>query len=253
MKNRYIALLMMLSLVWACGKTNEPQPEPEKPKPDEFVIPQAPENVVSSNTFAVEYFSAMPASSKTVSHILGASGKRPMVYVFDNVKYTPGKKTEIVETAMEAKSFPFFLQKGATSFSGNLGTGFLTRYVISGFDGECDGTPFGGPTILTALNTAVSITFYNVTCKSKEQLASVVNSKKSAMYGDAVVYGYCDGDAKELKEFAEGKALSMRFDYTTLNGKTFYTLVQPGYVNRGFDKQSFDGIEYVKILFEKLY
>lgn len=244
---------MMLSLVMACGKTNEPQPEPEKPKPDEFVIPQAPENVVSSNTFAVEYFSAMPASSKTASHILGASGKRPMVYVFDNVKYTPGEQTEIVETAMAAKSFPFFLQKGATSFSGNLGTGFLTRYVISGFDGECDGTPFGGPTILTALNTTVSITFYNVTCTSKEQLASVVNSKKSTMYGDAVVYGYCDGDAKELKEFAEGKALSMRFDYTTLNGKTFYTLLQPGYVNRGFDKQSFDGIEYVKILFEKLY
>ena len=129
----------------------------------------------------------------------------------------------------------------------------MTRYVISGFDGECDGTPFGGPTILTALNTAVSITFYNVTCTSKEQLASVVNSKKSAMYGDAVVYGYCDGDPKALKEFAEGKALSMRFDYTTLNGKTFYTLLQPGYVNRGFEKQSYDGIEYVKILFEKLY
>lgn len=163
MKNRYIALLMMLSLAGACGKTDEPQPEPEKPNPEEFVIPQAPENVVSSNTFAVEYFSAMPASSKTASHILGASGKRPMVYVFDNVKYTPGEQTEIVEAAMAAKSFPFFLQKGATSFSGNLGTGFLTRYVISGFDGECDGTPFGGPTILTALNTAVSITFYNVT------------------------------------------------------------------------------------------
>ena len=82
---------MMLFLAGACGKTDEPQPKPEKPNPEEFVIPQAPENVVSSNTFAVEYFSAMPASSKTASHILGASGKRPMVYVFDNVKYTPGK------------------------------------------------------------------------------------------------------------------------------------------------------------------
>lgn len=86
---------MMLSLVGACGKTDKPQTEPEKPKPEEFVIPQAPENVVSSNTFAVEYFSAMPASSKTASHILGASGKRPMVYVFDNVKYTPGEQTDL--------------------------------------------------------------------------------------------------------------------------------------------------------------
>ena len=73
MKNRYIALLMMLSLVGACGKTDKPQTEPEKPKPEEFVIPQAPKDIVSSNTFAVEYFSAMPASSKTASHILGAS------------------------------------------------------------------------------------------------------------------------------------------------------------------------------------
>ena len=78
---------MMLFLAGACGKTDEPQPE--KPNPEEFVIPQAPENVVSSNTFAVEYFSAIPAASKTASHILGASGKRPRVYVFDNVKYTP--------------------------------------------------------------------------------------------------------------------------------------------------------------------
>lgn len=253
MKNKYLfALLYLLAL--SCGKAAVVEPEPEEPGPgEEFWIPDAPQNAVEANVFAVEYFLSLPSEAETSSHILNSKDKRPVLYLFGHVQYVPGKPNALVKTAVASKCYPFFIQSGETSFSGNGGTGFLTRYSISSFDGECSGVPFGGPTVTLALSAAEDITIYGCNASAPEQLASVVESRSKAFYGDAVMLGVYDGDADRMKEFAEVKALGMRFDHISVGDRVIYTLVQPGYVNRGFETNRLGGTDYVKVLFEKLY
>ncbi len=250
MKNRFcFALLSLLAL--SCGKTPEPGPQPV---PDEeFRIPDPPQTVVESNMFVVEWFPDLPSEAEASGHILASNDKKPLVYIFDRVQYVPGQSTPLVSTAVGSKCYPFFIQAGATSFSGNGGTGFLTRYSISDFDGECAETPFGGPVITTALSSVVSIAIYGCNCSTPQQLTSVVGARSQAFYGDAVMVGAYGGDPEQMKEIAGSKVLAMRFDYVAVSDKIIYSIVQPGYVNRGFEKKALGDIEYVRILFEKLY
>ena len=247
---------MLSLLAVSCGKPSATEPgsgEPGTGPEEEFRIPDAPTSAVEANVFAVELFLSLPSEAAVSAHILDARDKRPLVYIFNDVRYVPGKPNAIVSTAVSSKCYPFFIQSGATSFSGNGGTGFLTRYSISNFDGECAGVPFGGPTVSAALTTVTDITIYSCNCSTREELASVVESRSKTVYGDAVIVGSYGGDAALMKEFAESKALGMRFDSITVGDKVLYSAVQPGYVNRGFEKGSTGGVDYVKILFEKLY
>ena len=56
-------------------------------------------------------------------------------------------------------------------------------------------------------------------------------------------------DPAEVKKFAESRNLGMRFDYVKAGERTVYTLVQPGFANRGFDVNG----DCVTIRFEKFY
>ncbi len=255
MKNKLLFALFSL-LALSCGKASVTEPgsgEPGAGPEEEYRIPDAPQNIVEANVFALEYFLALPSEAVISAHILEAQEKRPLVYLFNGVQYVPGKSNAIVKAAVSSKCYPFFIQSGETSFSGNGGTGFLTRYSISNFDGECAGVPFGGPVVAVSLSTVANITMYSCNCSSPEQLASVVKSRSKTVYGDAVIVGIYGGDAVGMKEFAEGKALGMRFDSITVGDRVLYSLVQPGYVNRGFEKNTLGGVDYVRILFEKLY
>ena len=251
MKNRAVYFLPILLIVFSCGKTQPPTHKPQPPQ--DYVIPQAPATPVEANLFAIEYFVSMPTADVISKHITNYKGKKPLVYTFGNSKYVPGKSNELIIAALSSKCFPFFLQAGATSFSGNGGTGFLTKYNISNFDGSCTGIPYGGPTVPTTLSSTVNIGIYFCNCSKPQQLSDIIISSSKTLYGDAVIFGQYDGDAEEMKKYAESKSLGMRFDYIIHSGKCFYTLMQPGFVNRGFETISSEGKDYIKITIEKLY
>lgn len=256
MKNKFLLAIFVL-LAISCKKdpVTDPGSTPgggDKPQ-EEFKIPEAPETAVESNTFVIEYFLSLPSESAISDHILNSKDKRPLLYIFDKVTYTPNQSNALVQAAISSKCYPFFTQAGATSYSGNRGTGFLTRYTISEFDGECAGTPFGGPMITTSLKTIINLRMYNCNCSTPKEFTSVVESRKNIIYGDAVTVGIYGGDAQEMKEISESKVLSMRFDYFKIGDKVIFSAVQPGYVNRGFEKKSLGGVDYIRIFIEKLY
>ena len=107
--------------------------------------------------------------------------------------------------------------------------------------------------ITTSLKTNVNLRMYNCNCSTPKEFTSVVESRKNIIYGDAVTVGIYGGDAQEMKGISESKVLSMRFDYFKIGDKVIFSAVQPGYVNRGFEKKSLGRVDYVRIFIEKLY
>ena len=248
--NRILPLILALLGIAACTKTSD-KGEDTPPK-EEYSLPEVSETIVDGNTFNVEFFLKLDAPSYASSHILYFTGKKPLVYMYADVGYIPGKASALVETALLSKTYPFMVQYDATSEKGNLSTGILTRYSVSGFDGVIlpEGLFMGGVNFNIPLASVVSMTFYSARISSGEQLKALATARHSTLYGDSVLVGEFVGeDPAEVKKFAESRNLGMRFDYVKAGERTVYTLVQPGFANRGFDVNG----DCVTIRFEKFY
>ena len=128
--------------------------EEEKP---EVIVPEAPEEIVEGNVFVVDFFSDLEGGSGffdtrdwnlAAGHILAQSGKRPVVYMFDGTGFSAGEVNPALRIANNVKGNAFFAQSEATSDHVD-GTGIVTLYQISDYDGIVSGSTFmSGCTIL---------------------------------------------------------------------------------------------------------
>ena len=106
-------MALAAALLCSCGKNSDPEKPIEKPDPS--VVPAPPEEIISNNTFVVDYFTDMKDSESYFSkrdvnvakeYILGDVGRNSVMYFFDRMDFTVGKTSPAVKMCTNMKIYP---------------------------------------------------------------------------------------------------------------------------------------------------
>ncbi len=127
-------MALAAALLCSCGKNSDPEKPIEKPDPS--VVPAPPEEIISNNTFVVDYFTDMKDSESYFSkrdvnvakeYILGDVGRNSVMYFFDRMDFTVGKTSPAVKMCTNMKIYPFFAQQEASGSGVIKGCGIITK------------------------------------------------------------------------------------------------------------------------------
>ena len=101
---KVLYMALAAALLCSCGKNSDPEKPVDKPNPS--VVPAPPEEIISNNTFVVDYFTDMKDSESYFSkrdvnvakeYILGDAGKNSVMFFFDRMDFTVGKTSPAVK------------------------------------------------------------------------------------------------------------------------------------------------------------
>ena len=222
-----------------------------------------PETIKESNVFVVDFFSTleddgsfftMRSTDSAVQHISSASGKRPLVYMFDRSDFEVGKNNPMTDIAYKTGTWQFFAQKENTKLSKTAGTGMVTHYSISDFDGiASNGAYMSGCMLPAPLSTPVQIVFYTARITSTEQLRTIHSLRSNKLLGDAVVIATVGNDIKvEAMAFVKDN-MALRADCfgSTDTSLDVLVIVPASYVCRSIQQLKTANLPYYRVSIEK--
>ena len=227
-------------------------------------LPEPPEQIVGKNVFVIDFFSTleddgsffeMRAASVAASHIAGQTDKRPVMYLFDRADAEAGKSNPAVEIALEVKAQPFFAQNRRSSDKVE-GTGIVTPYMVSDYDGAAVGEYFmSGCTVPVPLSEITPVCVFTARIDDAAGAGKVFEEKSDRLVRDAVVVGTVSRDAKD--ELAE----LLAFGYPTVRVMFYgsedteydlFVLVPGSFVCRSIESLRMVNLPYYRISIEKL-
>ena len=256
---------MFLSVAAACGKIDDNKPvdgggDNTTPPVEELVPPQ---QVNESNLFIADFFSTLENDASyfsarstdiAVQHINGASGKRPLVYMFDRTDYEVGKSNPMNDIAYKTASWQLFAQNQPTNQGVIEGTGMITKYVISDYDGiASNGTYMSGTMIPAPLSASTPIFFYTARISSVDQIKEIHKQRGSALLGDAVVIATVDNKVKGEVMNLVTNNMSMRAECLASEATALDVLVivPMSYVCRSIQEMKTGNLPYYRVSIEK--
>lgn len=255
----------VLSLLFSCqgGLTPGGSDEPEGPGNTPVELPEPPAKPNSANQFYVDFFSTLEDegyffetrdAGVASEYVKGQTGMKSVVYMFDRADFTVGVSHPFNKMSYDINVYQFFAQTQQTTATTTEGTGMLTRYIISKFDGLAqNGAYMSGCTIPVPLNKSTPICIYTTKITSLAQMEEIYKAKSQALQGDAVIIGTVDNKVKdEVTNYIENTMALRAEVYGSDNTAMDLLVVVPAsYVCRAVEPGMRVNLPYYRVLIEK--
>lgn len=248
--------LLLLSCNGGVSGNGTDKPVPEMPEP--------PENVKQSNVFIVDFFSTLESEGsffdgRDTGVALGfindqaTSGKLSVAYMFDRSDFRPGENNPLTAMAMNNKLYQFFAQSSPTVNGLIEGTGIITRYTISDYDGACISDSFiSGCTQPLPIQNASKAWIATARFTSVKAADELVSAKSLRMIGDAIVVGTVENSVKEeIVAALESHSLRVMCYGSVDTRKDLIVVLPAGFVCRGIESGKRINLPYFRVSIEK--
>lgn len=222
-----------------------------------------PDEVKTSNLFLIDFFSTLEDEDSfftrrdpdsAVQHISAATGKLPVIYMFDRSDFVVGQENPMTKAAYRTGAWQFFSQNEATTSSLVKGTGILTRYVISDFDGiASDGVYMSGCVQTVPMSTVTKVCMYTTRIDSLEDIKTIASLRSQDLLGESVVVATVSGEVKnDVVRYIED-SMSLRANvFGSEDTKLDLLVIVPmSYVCRSIEKGMAVNLPYFRISIEK--
>ena len=194
MKRIILTTALAAALFCACEKNPD---EPTTPAPSQ--LPEPPAEMNANNTFAVDYFTDLKDKdsyfarrdvSIAKNHILGAEGKKAVMFFFDRMDFTVGDSNPFMKICRDNNIWPYFVQQEPTGMQVTKGCGIIAKTSIADFDGIYDSDVFlGGADIHIQTGIPGRTTIYTGRIDKMAQLDEIFSKKGVKLSEDAVIIG----------------------------------------------------------------
>ena len=224
-------------------------------------LPEPPEIALDARTFMVDIFTTLSDESffnlrstgVACEYIRTQQQKRSLVYLFDRADYTVGKNHPMTEIAYALGVNQLFAQSGPTGLSITEGTGYVTSYPISDYDGIAeDGTYLSGGRIPMPVTGTPKVYVYTTRISSLEQARTMYEKRKLRLTTDAVVIGTAAAEEKQqILDFFNSSSVRAA---CLGSGDTDYDLIvlcPVNYVCRGIEPGKTANLPYYRVSIEK--
>ena len=209
MKRIILTTALTAALLCACAKNTESPEGPDTPPSSQ--LPEPPIEMNANNTFAVDYFTDLKDKdsyfarrdvSIAKNHILGAEGKKAVIFFFDRMDFTVGDSNPFMKICRDNNIWPYFVQQEPTGMQVTKGCGIITKTAIADFDGIYDSDVFlGGADIHIQTGIPGRTTIYTSRIDKMAQLDEIFIKKSVKLSENAVIIGRVkNGLEKELEQ-----------------------------------------------------
>lgn len=222
-----------------------------------------PDEVKSTNLFLIDFFSTledegsfftMRDPDSAVQHISGATGKKPVMYMFDRCDFNVGQENPMTKAAYRIGAWQFFSQIEPTASSVVKGTGILTRYVISDFDGmSSEGVFMSGCVQPVPMSTATYVCMYTARIDSLNDIRIIAGHRSQDLLGESVVVATVSNDVKRevVKYIEENMSLRANVYGSEDTELDLLVIVPMSYVCRSIEKGTTVNLPYYRVSIEK--
>lgn len=260
MKRIILTTALAASLLCACSKNTESPEGPDTPPSSQ--LPEPPAEMNANNTFAVDYFTDLKDKdsyfarrdvSIAKNHILGAEGKKAVIFFFDRMDFTVGDSNPFMKICRDNNIWPYFVQQELTGMQVTKGCGIITKTAIADFDGIYDSDVFlGGADMHIQTGIPGRTTIYTSRIDKMAQLDEIFSKKSLKLSENAVIIGRVkNGLEKEL--VAKVASYSCRsFISEGVEGWSLYVICPPEYVCRTAESKKTVNLDYYRITIEKI-
>ncbi|MGM9788404.1 MAG: hypothetical protein ACI3ZF_05840 [Candidatus Cryptobacteroides sp.] len=257
---KHIILLLSLSLLWACTPSDKPS-EGDKPDPDPS-IPAPPEQIKEANVFIIDFFSTLGDEGDffisrdagvAAEHIKAQSGKLSLVYIFDRADYQVGKDYSMTKIAYNCGAFPYFAQSEPFKDGVVKGSGMVTRYPISDYDGVAsDGIFLSGCTIQLPITLTEQLCIATAYIQDEQTAQKIFTEKKLRLLSDMMIVGTVPSSAaSQVQAYFESMSLRVRRLESSDTKKDLIVVLPASYVCRSFEEGKRVNLPYYRIYIEK--
>lgn len=264
-ENKIFQLLFAMMLI-ACTPDAAPDNdggEPDGGNGDASTGLVPPDEVKSSNLFLIDFFSTLEDEGSfftqrdpdsAVQHISGATGKLPVIYMFDRCDFVVGQEHPMTKAAYRIGAWQFFSQIEPTASSVVKGTGILTRYVISDFDGiASDGVYMSGCVQPVPMSTATYVCMYTTRIDSLEDIRTISDLRSKDLLGESVVVATVSNKVKKdvVKYIEDNMSLRAGIYGSEDTELDLLVIVPMSYVCRSIEKGMTVNLPYYRVSIEK--
>lgn len=253
-----IAFLATLS-IWACTPSDNPgggdKPSGKEP------LPEPPETVTDAHVFIVDMFSTLEDEkffvgrdvSVAAEYIRSQSPKLSLMYFFDRADFTVGQSHPMTDIAYSLGVNQLFAQCGPTSDGTIPGTGIITRYPLSDYDGiACDGAYMCGCKVPVPVTGTPQVYLSTARICSLSQAETIFALRKLHLISDTIIVGTVSNQIKDkVLEYFESMSLRtvcMESDQTEYD---IFVVTPAEYVCRGFEAGKTVNLPYYRVSIEK--
>lgn len=251
---------LVIALLSSCGKNNEPEPVP--PTPPAAELPEPPAEMNANNTFAVDYFTDLKDKdsyfarrdvSIAKNHILGAEGKKAVIFFFDRMDFTVGDSNPFMKICRDNNIWPYFVQQEPTGMQVTKGCGIITKTAIADFDGIYDSDVFlGGADIHIQTGIPGRTTIYTSRIDKMAQLDEIFSKKSLKLSENAVIIGRVKNGLEKELETKVASYSCRSFISEGVEGWSLYVICPPEYVCRTAESKKTVNLDYYRITIEKI-
>lgn len=249
-----------LVLLPCCTAGTQPS-EGDGPKEEEG-LPEPPDQMNESNVFIVDFFTALDGEgdffarrdvSVASQYVKDLSGKRPVAVMFDRTDFTVGKSSPMTAISYATGWWPFFAQCSSLEDGVVKGTGIVTPYTVSDYDGcAVDGAYMSGCLIPVPLNTATKVYVSTAGMTDAGKMASICSRKLSALSDNVVVIGtVACAEADALAKYASSVGLRIALLGSEGTAYDLFVLTPAEYVCRSMEQNRRVNLPYYRISIEK--
>ena len=256
---KYISGLVAILMMAACNPDNNPSGN--TPQPPANTLPEPPETVVDARVFIVDLFTTLQDGyyftgrdvSIAAEYIREQQQKLSIVYMFDRADFTVGKSHPMTDISYALGVNPLFAQCGPTTETTTPGTGIVTRYPISDYDGfACEGAFLSGCRISVPITGTPALYVSTSKINSLSQAETIYENRKQRLVSDTVIIGTVATEIRDqvLDFFTSG---SLRTTAMGSDGTEYdIIVVTPAeYVCRGFEAGQKVNLPYYRVSIEK--
>ena len=233
----------------------------------EYVAPDVPETPVITNLFRVDFFSTLGADEPFFSGLRDAglasqfvgnqATPKSIFYLFDRCDFEVGKGTAAVKIAYDNKANAYFLPSETTGEHSTKGTGVVSRYKSSSIVGVAnDDLHLSGVSVAIGLSKPATITLFNATFDTTEQVAAAVEAFGVELQSDGVLLAKVATDKKaDVEEWLKKNFSGYRVEFAGSEGTAYDLMVlcPVMYVCRSIEGLKTINLPYWKVTMEKFF
>lgn len=261
--NMIAAGILAAVLTFSCSKGSGPHGNAGTDEGP--VIPVPPEEVDMENVFLVDFMTTLTDESflsryettAVEQQIKAQTGKKPLVNLIDRMDFEAGTPHPLVQLAKQLSAYPFFAQVAGTGRAMTPGTGILTIYPISDYDGAAleDETFISGCMLRAPLNPAADIIIYTARLEKEGQLDRIMEARRDRILKNGVLIGTIRKDLVPSLKDRFAKNTDFRLELRSGDGTAYdlFVIASVRFVCRDIaEGSSEDQVDHFRISIEKI-
>ena len=196
------------------------------------------------------FWSALPLDISTACFILAL----PVIYMFDRCDFVVGQESPMTKAAYRLGAWQFFAQIEPTTSSTVKGTGILTRYIISDFDGiGTEGVYMSGCVQPVPMKTTTAVCMYTARIDSVDDIQTIADLKSQDLLGESVVVATVANKVKaDVVKYIENNMSLRACVYGSEDTELDVLVIVPmSYVCRSIEKSAAVNLPYYRVSIEK--